>query len=259
MMEVKTIRDKSIIHNFLSENPGLFLYLIGDLDDFFWPHTKWFAVTHNDSIKSIALLYSGDIPTFLLFHEGDPGYPSFLIKSIKSELPETFNVHLSPGLINIFGRENIIRNYGHNLRMVLTKIPVPVSDKNIRRLRLSDLEEMKNFYTISYPGNWFDSRMVETGKYFGYFINENLAGISGIHVWSGEYRVAALGNIATHPDFRGMKIAYKLTVVLCSDLSKDTDTIGLNVSSANIPAIRCYENAGFEIHSSYDECLIRNA
>lgn len=258
MMEVNTIRDKTVILNFLSENPGLYLYLIGDLDDFFWPNTKWFAVTQNDSIKSIALLYSGETPTFLLFHEGDAVYSSFLIKSIKNELPETFNVHLSPGLINIFGGENILKNYGHNLRMVLTKIPGPVSDNHIRRLGLSDLEEMRSFYSISYQGNWFDSRMVETGKYFGYFIGNSLVGVSGIHVYSREYRVAALGNIATHPDFRGKKIACKLTVALCEDLRNDTDTIGLNVNSGNIPAIRCYENAGFEIYSSYDECLIRN-
>ena len=258
-MEVKTIRDKSTIHKFLSENPGLYLYLIGDLDDFFWPDTTWFAVIQNKSIKSIALLYSGVIPTFLLFHEGDPVYPSFLIRSIKNELPGEFNVHLSPGLVNLFGKKNIIKNYGHNLKMVLTKKPAPVTDKNIRRLGLSDLEKMKLFYNVSYPGNWFDSRMVETGKYFGYFIDENLAGISGIHVWSKEYRVAALGNIATHPDFRGKRIAFKLTAALCEDLSNDADTIGLNVSSGNIPAIRCYENVGFEIHSSYDECLIRNA
>jgi ribosomal protein S18 acetylase RimI-like enzyme len=143
--------------------------------------------------------------------------------------------------------------------MVLNKLPEQVTDKNIRRLVPEDIPEMKSFYALSYPENWFESRMVETGKYFGCFIDGTLAGISGVHVYSKDYRVAALGNIATHPGFRGMKIAYKLTVTLCYDLEKDTDTIGLNVKSGNIPAIRCYENAGFETYGSYDECLIRNA
>ena len=258
-MEVKIINDKQTIYSFLSENPGLNLYLIGDLDDFFWPDTKWFAVVHNDSIRSIALLYSAEIPTFLLFHEGDPVYPKFLIKSVKNDLPEKFNVHLSPGLINIFGRENILKNYGHNLRMILAGDPGKIIDNNIRRLGQHDLDVIKNFYSVSYEGNWFDERMLKTGKYFGYFINETLVGVSGIHVYSREYRVAALGNIATHPEHRGKKIAYKLTVTLCDDLKNDTDIIGLNVSSSNIPAIRCYENAEFDIYSSYDECLVRNA
>ena len=257
-MEVRILKDKSVIHKFLSSNPSLFLYLIGDLDDFFWPYTRWFAALENGSIKSIGLFYSGESPAFLLFHEGDPAYPDFLIRSVKKELPDNFYVHLSPGLVNIFGSENIVKNYGHNLRMVLVRKPEPVYDKNIRRLGLSDLEEMKKFYISSYPDNWFDSRMVETGKYFGYFINSNLAGVAGIHVYSREYRIAALGNIATHPDFRGKRIAYKLTSALCKDLGNDTDTIGLNVKSDNLPAIKCYENAGFEIRYSYDECLIRN-
>jgi ribosomal protein S18 acetylase RimI-like enzyme len=258
-MKIKIISDKSVIYNFLSKNPALQIYLIGDLDDFFWPHTKWFAVIHDDSIKSVALLYSGENPTFLLYHDGDPAFPFFLINSVRKELPEQFNVHLSPGLINHFGTENIIKNYGHNLRMVLKKLPEVITDENIRRLLPEDIEAMKSLYELSYPENWFESRMVETGKYFGYFINGSLAGISGVHVYSKEYRVAALGNIATHPGYRGMKIAYKLTVALCEDLKNDTDTIGLNVKSGNIPAIRCYENAGFETYGSYDECLIRNA
>jgi predicted GNAT family acetyltransferase len=100
--------------------------------------------------------------------------------------------------------------------------------------------------------------MVETGKYFGYFMGKNLTGVSGVHVYSSEYRIAALGNIATHPDFRGRKIAYKLTSVLCNDLLKNVELIGLNVKSDNPAAIRCYENIGFRIRSSFDECFILN-
>jgi len=114
------------------------------------------------------------------------------------------------------------------------------------------------FYKVAYPENWFDSRMVESGKYFGYFNEGSLVGIAGIHVYSPEYHIAALGNIAVHPDFRGRKIACKLTSVLCYDLKKSVDIIGLNVKSDNIAAIKCYDNIGFEIRSFYDECLIKN-
>lgn len=258
-MEIRKSRNKKEIYSFLSLNKGLNLYLIGDLDDFFWPHTTWYAVYVNSNIVSVALLYTGMSPaTFLLFHDGDLTYPYYLIKGILPELPEEFNVHLSPGLLEKFGKENIISNYGRNYRMILSRAPDPVSDKKIRRLGKSDLGNIEEFYTLSYPGNWFDARMLETGKYFGYFDSGILAGIAGIHVYSPEYRIAALGNISTHPGFRGRKIAYKLTSMLCSDLRKDTDTIGLNVSSENTAAIKCYKNAGFEIRGSYDECFIRN-
>ena len=46
--------------------------------------------------------------------------------------------------------------------------------------------------------------MLKTDKYFGYFINDNLVGIAELHVYSGKYKVSALGNIATLPDYRGV-------------------------------------------------------
>ena len=259
-MEARIIRDKSEIYRFLSKAPDLHLYTIGDLDDFFWPDTIWHAIYDKSEIQSIALLYTGMIPhTLLLFYDKDPGCSIELIKSIRHLLPGKFNVHLSPGLIDHFGKENIIEDYGHNYRMILTRDPEPVFDHNIRQLEISDMNLITSFYKIAYPHNWFDSRMVKTGKYFGYFNEDKLIAVAGIHVYSSEYRIAALGNIATHPDFRGSKIAYKLTSALCSNLKNSVDVIGLNVNSENLPAIKCYKNIGFEIRSSYDECLVKNS
>jgi RimJ/RimL family protein N-acetyltransferase len=258
-METCITRNKREIYKFLSKTPALQLYSIGDLDDFFWPYTTWHALYDDGEMQSVALLYSGMTPsTLLLFYEKDSYYPGTLLKSIRNLLPKKFNVHLSPGLIDFFGKENIIEDYGHNYRMILTGNPEKVSDENIRQLTIGDIPSITGLYKVAYRGNWFDNRMVETGKYFGHFTAGILTGIAGIHVYSPEYRIAALGNIATHPDFRGRKIAYKLTSLLCSDLKNSVDIIGLNVKSDNQAAIKCYENIGFEIKSSYDECYVRN-
>lgn len=258
-MEVRITRDKEEIFNFLSADPELNLYLIGDMDDFFWPFTIWYALYEKAILRSIALFYKGtDPPALLLFYKGDPHFAVNLLRSIKPSLPEKFNVHLSPGLIELFGSENIIKNYGQNFRMILKKEPKLVNDDNIRKLTVSDLPAIEEFYRISYPENWFTEKMVETGKYFGYYSGEKLVGVSGVHVWSAKYSIAALGNISTHPEYRGRGIAFKLTSFLCSDLRKDARTIGLNVRSDNKAAIKCYENAGFEINCLYDECFVRN-
>jgi ribosomal protein S18 acetylase RimI-like enzyme len=258
-METRITRDKDEIYRFLSRTPELQLYAIGDLDDFFWPGTLWYAIYDRGEIQSIALLYTGMNPsTLLLFCEKDANYPTELIKSIKQFLPEKFNVHLSPGLIDVFGKENIIKDYGQNYRMILARDPEPLPEDNIRRLEMKDINAINCFYEVAYPDNWFDCRMVESGKYFGYFNEGSLVGVAGIHVYSPEYHIAALGNIAVHPDFRGRKIANKLTSVLCYDLKKSVDIIGLNVKSDNSAAIKCYENIGFKIRSLYDECLIKN-
>jgi hypothetical protein len=83
-METRITRDKREIYNFLSRTPDLHLYTIGDLDDFFWPDTVWYALYENNEIVSIALLYSGMSPsTLLLFHEKDPTNSRVLLGSMR--------------------------------------------------------------------------------------------------------------------------------------------------------------------------------
>ena len=63
--------------------------------------------------------------------------------------------------------------------------------------------------------------------------------------------------ILSRKEFRGKKIAYRLTMALCADLGTTTDIIGLNVKQDNKPAIKCYQNAGFKISGSFEECMIK--
>jgi len=258
-MDLQVLHDKTTILSFLKKNSGLQIYSIGDLDDFFWPKTIWYALKDADTIKSIALMYVGmDTPTLLSFYNGESQFSYQLIERIKHILPVKFNAHLSSGLLDIFGQQNILEYYGLDYKMILTKEASNPNDKNIRILSIEDLAIIKELYSVSYPQNWFDSRMLETNKYYGYFINNKLVGVSGIHVFSEEYKVAGLGNIATHPDYRGKQIGYKLTSALCFDLQKRVDFIGLNVRSDNEYAIKCYKKIGFEIIGTYEECYIKN-
>lgn len=255
-MNIEVLHQKSTILNFLNENTGLQIYAIGDLDDFFWSKTLWYAVKDKDAIQAIALVYIGmETPTLLAFHNGNAEYSSILINKIKHYLPKRFYAHLSTCLLDAFDKNNITY-YGLNYKMILNKKVEQQIDNNIRRLNKNDLAIIKDFFAVAYPQNWFDSRMLETDKYYGYFTDNVLVGIAGVHVFSEAYNVAALGNIATHPAYRGQQIAYKVTSALCYDLQNCVDTIGLNVNSENIHAIKCYEKIGFEKIGIYDECFI---
>jgi ribosomal protein S18 acetylase RimI-like enzyme len=255
-LEILTCKDR--IYAYLGLNPALQIYCIGDLDDFFFPYTTWYGLYDEGQIRSLALLYSGmEIPTLLLFHEDDNSYGRELLRLLKPNLPSRFYAHLSIGLADAIGKNNILEHYGLNLKMTLKTVPPEVHDPNIRRLSPEDMKDVADFYRTAYPHNWFDKRMLETGKYFGYFIDKTLAGVAGVHVYSARYRVAALGNIAVLPALRGRQTGFRLTSVLCNDLVKTTDTIGLNVRSDNTAAISLYQKAGFEVTGRYEECYFK--
>ena len=130
-----------------------------------------------------------------------------------------------------------------------------VDFSNVQPLTNQHLPELIDLYTASYPGNWFDPRMLQTGQYMGIHIDKQLVAVAGVHVYSAHYRVAALGNITTHPDHRGQGVGTAVTAALCKRLLKTVDTIGLNVKSDNAAAIALYQKLGFQIVTTYHEYM----
>jgi len=258
-MTISRLRDKKIIELHFRKNTDLNLYQIGDLDDFFWEYTEWYALSEGDKLKQIILLYSGtDLPVMIALYDNEPEEMKLLLDKIKTDLPRRFYSHLSDGLVDVLRKMYYCSGNGIYLKMSLRKedLNFMENNKSVKRLTISELSHVKIFYNESYPDNWFDKRMLETGKYFGYFIEGEIAGISGIHVYSPLYRVAVLGNITTHPIHRGKSICTKLTSILCKDLFRTIDKIGLNVHSDNKAAIKSYEKVGFKITGKYEEYMI---
>jgi GNAT superfamily N-acetyltransferase len=259
-MPVICLHDKKTIELFLRKNIDLHIYSLGDLDDFFWPYTTWYALTIiNDTPEAIALLYTGlSLPTLLALSE-QPEIMAELLKSITHILPDKFYVHLSPGLENVFREDFDLEPHGEHYKMTLKDLSIirELDCSLVIRLSQPDLNDIIRLYEESYPGNWFDSRMLETNQYFGIREDGKLVSIAGVHVFSEKYRVTALGNITTHPFSRGKGYGRLVTARLCQSLAEKVDHMGLNVKSDNHSAISCYRKLGFEICTSFGEFMVR--
>ena len=125
-------------------------------------------------------------------------------------------------------------------------------------LRPDDLDEVSRLYDLAYPENAFDPRMLETGCFRGIRQDGSLVSAAGVHVYSGRYRVAALGNVATHPVYRGRGLSRAATAATCLALLETVDDIGLNVRADNVPAVACYRHLGFEIAAHYGEFVFQS-
>jgi GNAT superfamily N-acetyltransferase len=255
---VKEIRDRERILQFLLQDPFLHVYSIGDLDEFFWPYTRWFSLSGPDGIEALFLLYTADseYPTLLAFEERRPERAEALLRELSRRLPPHFRAHISdalePACRSLFPVGHARRSLKMRLDRGALRSP-PLNPIPLVRLGRGDLSRVLAFYSEAYPENFFDPRMLETGQYLGVEQAHGLVAVAGIHVYSGQYRVAALGNIATHPAFRRRGFGVALTHRLCSNLFETVDFIGLNVRRENEAAIRCYEQLGFRIHSAFLE------
>ena len=254
------LKDKDELEQFLRKFTALNIYQIGDLDDFYWEKTTWFGLKENGLLKAVTLLYKA--PPFHVMLALSPKveieYLRDLLPSLFKHLPDKFYSHMSPGLESIFQSHYNLKSHGNYQKMILTDFNKleGYNPKGIASLSSKDIDEILNLYKESYPKNSFDPRMIETDMYFGLRINNKLVCISGVHVYSEKYKVAALGNITTHPEYRGKGLGQNVTAHLCKELLKKVKTIGLNVGRDNIPAIKCYTNLGFTYAAPYFEYMI---
>lgn len=254
-MEIHQIHDREKLAAYFQEDLPTHAYSLGDLDDLYWPKTTFFGEIQESVVSRVTLLYRGEgLPVLLaLGPEGFFGQDYF--RFLSPHLPDPFYAHFSPGLEKYFLKDYEIVDHGEHYKMSLVTPPSPGNNaqKNCFRLNLDHIPELSELYHHSYPNHSFDPTMLSTGKYFGCRVRGILVSVAGVHVYSSHYRVAALGNITTHPDFRNHGFASLVTSYLCQDLVHEVDYIGLNVKVDNAPALHIYRSLGFQISSKYSE------
>jgi GNAT superfamily N-acetyltransferase len=252
------LSDRDVIARWCRRRPAVDAYLLGDLDDFFWPHTRWYGWQPAGSLEQIVLLYTEpEVPVLLGF--GVPGEPALsrLLRAVEPLLPERLYAHtgvdglaaLRPAFAVEHGPEPHLKlGLGSRERLA------SAVRHEVERLGPGDLDEVERFYRASYPGTWFHPRMLETGRYVAIRAAGAVVCIAGVHVWSPRYRVACLGNVATLPAERGRGLATSACASLCLLLLEDgIETISLNAHEDNAHALGAYARLGFERAAAYLE------
>jgi ribosomal protein S18 acetylase RimI-like enzyme len=261
-MKLVCLHEKAPIEAFLRQSTFLNLYGLGDLDDRLWPHTTWYALEEGGDVRAVALMYSGlSIPVLLAI--GDRELPALreLVCQIRPLMPARFYAHLSADLSQVLAADYIVHPYGLHYKMALMNRDRLAGLTSGEAVRLSgmDLGELQAFYEVSYPETAFEASMLEVGPFYGVRTAGQLVSVAGVHIYSPTYRVAALGNVATHPEHRGRGYAKTAVRSFCADMLGQVDHIGLNVKADNVSAIRCYGAMGFNVIGQYEECMLELA
>ena len=254
-MKPVCLHSKARLEAYFRGNPALHIYGLGDLDDAFWNNTVWYGLEHEDDIAAVAFLYTGGPSPALLAISQDSPVMRSLLHAIAHLLPSRFSAHLSPGVEETLKEYYDLSSQGEHRKMVLTdpKQLEHVDCSQTEPLAEDAASEVLALFMDSSPDNWFDPRMLAVGQCYGVRADGRLVSVAGTHVYSERYRVAALGNITTHPVYRNRGYARAAIARLCRSLGEHTDYIGLNVKADNEAAIACYQKLGFEFVASYGE------
>jgi len=183
MDRLVSLHDREIIGAFLRRNAPLHLYALGDLDDFFWPSTLWYGLERDGELRQLILGYLAE--TLMVVHaliDGPIGELCELLTRVRPLLPPQVYAHLSPGASEALAAHYDRESHGLYDKMLL-QAPERLAGteaSDVERLSASNLPELQALYAASYPGNWFDPRMLETGHYYGLREEGELVSVAGL-------------------------------------------------------------------------------
>jgi ribosomal protein S18 acetylase RimI-like enzyme len=238
------LTDKADIRKRLNADREWSLYALADLDEEMFAHCDWWGVA-----DGLALVFRGIAirPIFVL---GD----SSSSRRLLAALPVTTGyLNLKAEQLSAADGIYCYRERHEMHRMFLDAFePRPGEVEVLAPSACGEVEQL--YATGAGGGIAFAPFQLESGFFRGIRRNGELVAVAGVHAWSQNEGVAAIGNIFSRPDHRGRGLAQIVTSAVAAALKEaGIQTIGLNVDRTNTVAIRAYERIGFRTHFGYSE------
>jgi len=251
-LAVRSITDRAALRAFLERDRLYGAYALCDLEDREFSRTRWGGAYAGGELVAVVLEYAGLSPQPVFLMGGADGIEAILRDLIRpraayvAALPEhlpavqaQYRVDPGPPMVRMWVDRAIFRPYPADVRRLL-----PVESGDLNRL-----------YQLGF-GAWLPPTAIGEGVYFGIRVGGRLVAAAGTHVISPEARLAVVGNVLTHADFRGRGYAKAVTAAVTAELLRYCDQVVLNVRSDNPPAIQAYRRLGYREHVRFEERLV---
>jgi len=251
-ISASVVTDRALLRGFLERDRLYAAYAICDLDDREFGRTRWGVAWSGGAIIAVVMEYSGASPQPLFTMGREDGITAVLRSIIRPRLAFIAALPAAiPSLNAVYrldGGPQMVRMWVDRARFR------PADDVSVERLTPSDAGELNRLYQLGF-GAWLPPQAVADGVYYGLRVHGRLVSAAGTHVVSRAARLAVVGNVLTHGDYRGRGYATAVTGAVTAELLKSCDHIVLNVRADNPPAISAYRHLGYSEHIRFEERL----
>jgi GNAT superfamily N-acetyltransferase len=252
---IDRLRDPAAVRPLLDGDAEYSAYAIAQLDPGLFGANEWLLsrgpcgrqalLVHSHSGLGSALFATGDLEALDVALSLHPG-ARFSFGSLRLEhraIVEKYFVMTRPQLMS---------------RMRISAATFQPADGPAVRLGPGELNAVNRLYSIEGgPAAYRETHLID-GVYYGVFSGGDLISIAGTHVVSRAERTAVVGNVFTHPRFRGRGLATLATSAVTAELLDHCDLVVLTVETKNDPAVAIYTKLGYEaVCSLHETPLIR--
>jgi len=250
-LAIRAVTDRGQLRAFLETERLLAAYAICDLEDREFGKTRWGGAFEGDRLVALALEYSGITPQPLFVMGRHEGIEAILRDVIR---PRAAYVAALPDALSAVEASYRLDPGPQMVRMWVDRSRFRPYPADVRRLLPSDIGELNRLYQLGFA-SWLPSSSIADGVYFGIRLGGHLVAAAGTHVISRDARLAVVGNVLTHVDYRGRGFATAVTGAVTAELLRTADQVVLNVRSDNPPALQAYRRLGYAEHVRFEERL----
>jgi ribosomal protein S18 acetylase RimI-like enzyme len=243
MWQTSLLTDKAQILAFLERDRPYSAYAIGDLESGMYEQCTWAGAAREGQVGALALHFRGlTLPALLLM--GDPdGLRAILGRELRP--PRAYltcrEAHL-PLTHAFYAWEKTDAMWRMALQHERFR-PVP---GDAVRLTPDHLAQLVELHEREGGPDAFMPAQLAHGVFYGAYAAGRLATVAGTHLVSPTYGVAAVGNVYTHPAYRGRGYGTQVTGAVVAELLRmGLRDVVLNVRQDNDTAVRLYERLGF--------------
>ena len=250
-LSTRALTDRGLLRAFLEQDRLLAAYALCDLEDREFGKTRWGGAFDADRLVALAVEYSGMTPQPLFVMGHRDGIEAVLRDVIR---PRAAYVAVLPDALPAVEATYRLDPGPQMVRMWVDRARFRPYPADVRRLHPIDIGELNRLYQLGFA-SWLPSSAITDGVYYGIRVNGRLVAAAGTHVISPGARLAVVGNVLTHVDFRGRGYATAVTGAVTAELLRFCDQVVLNVRSDNPPALQAYRRLGYAEHTRFEERL----
>ncbi len=239
---VRTLRERGELRARLRPQLEHAAYALAQLEPGLFERTRWFAAEGPDG-RALVTHSRGGLGE-ASFVTGDP----WAIAAILSIEPGPVRSYLTCQSEHIETLRRVYRlsNSQPMLRMsVRAACFRPREVVPVTPLLGIDIRRINALYSSEGNPTHYEAGHIDGGVYRGVVVGGRLVAIAGTHAVSPQERVAVVGNVFTHPRYRGQGYAAAVTSATTKALLDRCETVVLTVDPANAPAVRAYERIGY--------------
>lgn len=244
--------DRALLYDFLAQDRLYAAYAICDLEEREFGRTRWGAAYDGDELVAVGMEYTGPTPQ-PLFVLGRPDGISAVLRDVIR--PRAAYIAARTTMLPAVEAHYRVDPGPQMVRMWVDRARFRPYPATVQRLLPVEIGELNRLYQLGFA-SWLPSGAIADGVYYGMRVNGQLVAAAGTHVVSPAARLAVVGNVLTHLDYRGRGFATAVTGAVTAELLRTCDQIVLNVRADNPPAINAYRRLGYIEHARFEERLI---